>query len=590
MRFFLPPIADLIFVALFALLLFTNLSTTLLGDAGIGWHIRTGELILANRTIPHTDPFSSSSPFLSSRFSSTVGQPWFAWEWLYDVLVGTLDSLAGLNAVVAFTAVIIAATFAFAFRLLQRRGTNLLIAVCLMLLAASASMIHFLARPHVVSWFFAVLWFWILDCSERNPADHDSDVAASRRFNSRLWLLPPLMLIWVNLHGGFLLGFVFLSIYWLSAVWEWWRLDLNRIEDALAKVRARQRLRTLTLTGLLSALATIVNPYGIQLHAHIYRYLSNRFLMDHIDEFQSPNFHYVAQKCFAILLLLSLLALAFKRSSIRASHLLLGLFAVYSGLYASRNIPVSSFLLILVIGPMLSSELGGIAKRFQFFERMDFLDSKLQGHLWPIVAVLLAGLVAVHPGRSGGMQWLNTHFDEKRFPVAAIDDLAKRDAQLSQGGVPNQPVSIFCPDSWGGYVIYRLYPNAKVVVDDRHDFYGEDFLRSYLKTMHATPGWDDFLAQHPARYVLVPKESPLASVLLLTQHSCAKSSGELLLRFQPGRANDDEATVFTGSAYRLEVERRRFSQTPANGLPLRKPPQSVTAAEWRSQATWAGPR
>ena len=62
--------------------------------------------------------------------------------------------------------------------------------------------------------------------------------------------------------------------------------------------------------GVLSAAATLVNPYGFKLHVHIYRYLSNRFLMDHIDEFQSPNFHYVAQKCFAGLLLLTLLALA----------------------------------------------------------------------------------------------------------------------------------------------------------------------------------------------------------------------------------------------------------------------------------------
>jgi recombination protein RecA len=85
-------------------------------------------------------------------------------------------------------------------------------------------------------------------------------------------------------------------------------------------------------------------------------------------------------------------------------------------------------------------------------------------------------------------------------------------------------------------------------------------------------------------------ERTQASVLLLTQHACAKSSGELLLRFQPGRACSDEATVFTGSAHRLEVERRRFQQTPANVVPLRKPPQSITAAEWRSHAAWAGPR
>lgn len=506
MRFVLPSIADLIFAALFALLLFTNLSTKLLGDAGIGWHIRTGQLILADHAIPHSDPFSSSM----------VGQPWFAWEWLYDLLVGALDGLASLNAVVAFTALIIAATFSFAFRLLQRRGTNLVAAVSLTLLAASASMIHFLARPHVVSWFFAVLWFWILDWSERNPADHDSDLTASRKFDARLWLLPPLMLIWANLHGGFLLGLVLLGIYWMSAIWEWWRLGENCFEDALAKIRAYQRVRTLTITGLLSGLATIVNPYGIQLHVHIYRYLSNRFLMDRIDEFQSPNFHYVAQKCFAILVLFSLLALALKRGRLRASHGLLILFAVYSGLYASRNIPVSSLLLILIIGPMLSSEFGGISERFQFFERMDFLDSKLRGHAWAIVAVLLACWVVAYPGRPSATQLLATHFDEKRFPIAAVDDLAKRDPQLLQGGVPNQPVSIFCPDNWGGYLIYRLFPNAKVVVDDRHDFYGEDFLRSYLKTIHAAPGWDDFLAQHPARYVLVSKESPLAGVLLLT--------------------------------------------------------------------------
>jgi recombination protein RecA len=85
-------------------------------------------------------------------------------------------------------------------------------------------------------------------------------------------------------------------------------------------------------------------------------------------------------------------------------------------------------------------------------------------------------------------------------------------------------------------------------------------------------------------------ERTRASVLLLTQHACAKSSGELLLRFQPGRACSDEATVFTGSAHRLEVERRRFSETPANVVPLRKPPQRVSAAEWRSHAVWAGPR
>lgn len=85
-------------------------------------------------------------------------------------------------------------------------------------------------------------------------------------------------------------------------------------------------------------------------------------------------------------------------------------------------------------------------------------------------------------------------------------------------------------------------------------------------------------------------ERTQASFLLLTQHPCAKSSGELLLRFEPGEARTDEATVFTGIEHRLQVERRRFTQMPANVIPLRKPPQRADVAHWKSLTTWAGVR
>jgi hypothetical protein len=70
------------------------------------------------------------------------------------------------------------------------------------------------------------------------------------------------------------------------------------------------------------------------------------------------------------------------------------------------------------------------------------------------------------------------------------------------------------PDYWGGYLIYRLNPRVRMVVDDRHDFYGEEFLKSYLKMMHVEPGWGDFLQQHQVRCVVVPKGSALANVLV----------------------------------------------------------------------------
>jgi hypothetical protein len=85
-------------------------------------------------------------------------------------------------------------------------------------------------------------------------------------------------------------------------------------------------------------------------------------------------------------------------------------------------------------------------------------------------------------------------------------------------------------------------------------------------------------------------ERTQSSILLLTQHPCAKSSSELLLRLQPGHATSEEATVFTGLHYGVEVVRRRFIETPSNVVSMRKPPRNINAAEWHSRAVWAGPR
>jgi hypothetical protein len=515
-RWVVPSIADVFFVALLGLLAFTALSMRLLGDAGIGWHIRTGQLILATHAIPRVDPFSTAT-----------GQPWFAWEWLYDAAVGWLDRVAGLNGVVLFTALIIAGVFSWTFRLLLRRGANVLVTVVLVLLAASASMIHFLARPHVVSWLFTVVWFWILEAPERRlSGSHSdgSDHAATSSSRARLLWLPVLMLLWVNLHGGFLVGFALLGIYWCGAVWHWFTLKEGRFDDVLLRIRTGRRIQALTDAGILSGLATLANPNGFKLHIHIYRYLSNRFLMDHIDEFQSPNFHYVAQRCFAGLLLLTLVALAArtktKTRDIGISHGLVVLFAVYAALYATRNIPVSSLLLILVIGPWLSEAMERLAST-DFLQRMGQIEVSLRGHLWPIAAILLACWIAAHGGKVGATPLMDAHFNPKRFPVAAVNYLEKR-------GVPGPVVST---DYWGGYLIHRLYPRVRMVVDDRHDFYGEEFLKSYLKMVHVEPGWDTFLQQHPAQCVLAPKDSALANVLA--------ESGDWKMIY-----NDDVAVAF----------------------------------------------
>jgi hypothetical protein len=90
--------------------------------------------------------------------------------------------------------------------------------------------------------------------------------------------------------------------------------------------------------------------------------------------------------------------------------------------------------------------------------------------------------------------------------VAAADYVTKENLQGP----------LVSPDDWGGYLIYRLYPRVRMVIDDRHDFYGEEFLKSYLKMVNVEPGWEDFLQQHQAHCVVVPRESALANILAET--------------------------------------------------------------------------
>jgi hypothetical protein len=330
-------------------------------------------------------------------------------------------------------------------------------------------------------------------------------------------------------HGGFLVGFVLLAIFWIAAAWTWLSASDDRLEDALVRITAAKRLRDLLLLGLISTAASFLNPYGWKLHAHIYSYLTNSFLMNHIEEFQSPNFHGLAQKCFAILLVIVVGTLAIRRRELHLSAVLTVLFAIYSGLYASRNIPVSSILLVMAIVPLLSST----CSKWQFFSRMQQIESNQRGHLWPIFAVVLTMALAANAGRAGSSTLMDAHFDPRRMPVEAVN-------YLQQRGIPGPLLS---PDSWGGYLIYRLDtyrmdkdgipPDRRVIIDDRHDLYGETLLKSYLKMMHVERDWQDFLREYEPSCVLLPRDAALANVLLETRQWKPIYSDETAIAFVP---------------------------------------------------------
>src|SRR5260370_17038086 len=102
-------------------------------------------------------------------------------------------------------------------------------------------------------------------------------------------------------------------------------------------------------------------------------------------------------------------------------------------------------------------------------------EMQLRGHLWPVVSVAFAFAICLQGGWLGPRQLIHAHFYPEKVPVAAVTFL-----QQEPNGTQSRPEPVFSTDAWGGYLIYRMYPERKVVVDDRHDLYGSGPIRPDL--------------------------------------------------------------------------------------------------------------
>src|SRR4051812_11318945 len=180
-RRWMPSLVDVFFCALLVgIALGPGSWQALLADGDTGWHIRTGEIVLATGAAPSADPFSFTR----------AGERWFAWEWLADVVFALAWRWGGLAAVAGIAGVGLRLSAAMLLAWLLRRGVGLWVGLPATLAAASATTVHALARPHVFSILFYTVALWVIDEDRRRPG-------------RRLWALAPLCVIWANIHGGF---------------------------------------------------------------------------------------------------------------------------------------------------------------------------------------------------------------------------------------------------------------------------------------------------------------------------------------------------------------------------------------------------
>jgi hypothetical protein len=479
----LPSMTDLAFlmplVFLFAGMQGTH---TMLGDGDTGWHLRTGQWILAHGRVPDHDIFS----FTRS------GAPWFAWEWLWDVLFGWIDLHAGMAAVLAANSLVLALTFALLFRLTRAASGDAPVALAITLIAAAGSAGHWLARPHLFTMLFTVIFYAVLE--------HGSP--------RRLWLLPPLMILWTNLHGGFVAGIVLILGYAIAE----FAVLLRAVDAAERSAAVAHGVRYLVVAAVCAA-ATFVNPYFYHLHAHVAAYLGDSFYRQNVIEFESLNFQSAQARYVEILLVTGAAAAFLRLRQGRLAWPLLFAFWAHMGLYSARHLdifvvlaaPPSAALIASVLrqasrarcAKWLRRRLADVADLTQDITVLD------RGPRWHLAsaAAILALTAALYSPRLPAR--FHPGYDPKSYPVAAAGVLER--SGLFSG--------VFTQDVWGGYLIYRDYPRARVFMDGRSDFYGGTFASRYMADIAAQPGWEQSLTRYGVNTVLLPPDAPLAGAL-----------------------------------------------------------------------------
>ena len=434
------------------------------------WHLKAGEWMLANQAILRTDIFS-----LTRQGSAWIYPGWVAQILLYTTFQAF--SFAGLN---LFTALMVVAAFAFVWCTLEGRD---LLKAFVIILAAAASGVYWSARPQIISFVLAGYFLYVLYYWRQGRA-------------WLLWSLPFAMIFWVNVHGGFAIGFLILGIYlcgeFVQLVQEVVKAD--RDWRSGWEEHKREILRLLAVS-FLCALSVSINPHGPQMLLYPFKTVSIQVLQDYIQEWQSPNFHEAQVLPFLLMILLLIGTISGSRRKVNHTELLLVLVFLPLALLASRNVA----LFALVAAPMITRHLDAVlCNRQRELGAAAQLPERIAKLVNLTIFLLLVVVSSLQISKSLSSQ-ANQDVIAAKFPVHAVEYL--RNIQTTK--------NLFNTYNWGGYIIWELHPDFLSFVDGRTDLFDDEILDEYLDSWQGLASWERVFETWDIELALVEPWAPL---------------------------------------------------------------------------------
>ena len=481
----LEPLKVLVYVILFSWFPLQAMHYANVSDPDIWWHMRTGEWILQQHTIPHADPFS------------VAGLAWVAYSWLFDVIINQVAQHWDLVGIVVYTIAMWLAITGFLFRLVRSLLSDFWLSSALTLGASLATSRIFGPRPGLFTTLFFILTLHTLLEAERSGQSR------------KLWILPLIFVLWANIHIQFVYGLFVIGVFAIEPLFA-------RI---LTRPESKLRNRTLWLTLGASTIATFINPYGIGVYRVLWDFFRQPKLYSLVIETQPMKFnhftHYLAVGLSLVALIVMLVPHPYPRNpadrmglsrtaKLRPAWILLLLWATVSGIHAERDVWVIAIIAAATIAASIHSRTVPVALAPR---------SRNLG-IACIAVVLLLGMTWLMPSNQQLLSRV-----ARVYPIGAVAYIHEHHLQGP----------IFNDFNWGGFLIYAL-PDSLVAIDGRTNVHGAARIENSWNTWNLGPNWERDPNFANADLIIAEPTLPLTKALIRDpNYQLAFSDGTALL-------------------------------------------------------------
>ena len=437
-------------------------------DPDVWWHLRIGRWMVENGRLPSQDLFTHTVP----------GHVWTDHEYLTEVLMWLLYSASGTVGLAIVFGLITWAGFWLMYRQVRRRPF-VIVGVGLAL-GALAGWPIWGPRAQMITFALSCLeLYWLQGYLS----------GRSRALN----FFPLVMAVWANLHGGWVIGFVWLGVALVSELFAWAWDRSNPAHRAHARFLA-------IITGA-SLVAVLATPHGFNLYLYPFQTQGSVAQQKLIVEWFSPDFHQIYLRPFEAMVFIVIAGFALRRPHLY--DFLLTMAALGLALQSVRHVA----LFVAAATPVMIATYSDYWKELATSNGWKFpplerpLFAVITGAV--LVLVVVVALIKIDVDVNPTTQ---ARLDASSYPIGAADWLAAN---------PSVGTRMFNQYGWGGYLANRFYPepNRKVFIFGEAELMGDPLLNEYNDVQNLRPDWKAVLDKYHVDYVLFNRGEALSNVL-----------------------------------------------------------------------------